>query len=101
MVGGFTILSLGRCERSVRTVGATQAFGRGFWSYFSSTCHYGRNGDDPGLCIPSGAQWRKKYMTNVLIPLSISYQRASCDPAATCPPFAFTVAALEVVRSLL
>ena len=42
-----------------------------------------------------------KYMTSVLIPLSISSQRASCDPASASPPFASTIEALELVRSLL
>jgi len=42
-----------------------------------------------------------KYMISVLIPLSISSQRASCDPAAASPPFASTIEALELVRSLL
>jgi len=40
-------------------------------------------------------------MTNIFIPLSISSQRASCDPVASCPPFAATIEALELLRSLL
>jgi len=93
--------SVGANGRSVRTVGAIQAFGRGLWSYYSSTCHYGRNGDDPGPCVSSGVEYKNKYMINILIPLSISSQRASCDPAAASPPFASTIEALELVRSLL
>jgi len=97
-VEGSTVFrSVGANGRSVRTVGAIQAFGRSLWSYFSSTFYYGRNGDDPGPCVPSGAPWRPKYITNILIPLSISSQMASCDPVSACPPFATTIEALEVV----